>query len=253
MQDRKTLGEYARIVGFNLGQTEKDYLQQVILQAIFGNTGNQMVFRGGTCVQKTINMPRFSEDLDFTAKEVNTEELCARIGKRIKYYGYENQYKKIKPITGETIKFIIKGPLYDGRPVTEAMVRLDVSRRENVVLETKVQTINPVYNDIPQYTANIMDEREILAEKVRAITTRKRARDLYDLNYLLSKNVRVEGRLVEEKFRYYSEEMDLSRIEESVGGMKDLWASEMKTLTRNPPEYTVVAGFVLEKLREGLS
>ena len=137
MQDRKTLGEYGKTIGFNLGQTEKDYLQHIILQAISENTGNQMVFKGGTSLQKTIKMPRYSEDLDFTVKKIETHKLCSKITERINYYGYENQFKKTKPVTGETIKFRVKGPIYDGNPLSEATIRLDLSQRENVILETK--------------------------------------------------------------------------------------------------------------------
>lgn len=252
MQDRKTLGEYARTLGFNLGQTEKDYLQHIILQAISENTGNQMVFKGGTSLQKTLNMPRYSEDLDFTTEGIKTEELCERIVEKLRYYGYESRYKKNRPITGETIKFSIRGPLYNGEPMTEATVRLDISSREKMMLKTKTQSINPVYNDIPQYDVNIMDAREMLAEKIRAITKRKRARDLYDINYLLDKNVKLEKNLVAEKLRYYNEEIDFRQVGESIKEIKNYWRVEMKMLTRNPPEYSEVATHVLKKLKEGL-
>jgi len=91
------------------------------------------------------------------------------------------------------------------------------------------------------------------AEKVRALTKRKRARDLYDINYLLSKNVKLDKKLVEEKLKYYDEEIDLRIIEKSIEDIKNYWIEEMKILTRSTPEYSEVASFVLKKLRDGLS
>lgn len=253
MQDRKTLGEYAKTVGFNLGQTERDYLQHIILLAVSENTGDQMVFKGGTSLQKTINMPRYSEDLDFTARKINANNLCERIREKIRYYGYENQYKKIKPITGETIKFRIRGPLYNGEAVSEATVRLDISEREDVILSPKTQTVNPIYDDIPGYTINTMNEREMLAEKIRAIVKRNQPRDLYDIHYLLNKKVGLDKKLAEEKLGYYNEKLDLGKIENSIKNIKNSWSREMNRLTRSPPEYGDVAGFVLKKLKKELS
>ena len=48
-----------------------------------------------------------------------------------------------------------------------------------------------------------LSQEEILAEKVRAIMTRRKGRDLYDLWYLLSKGTLVESDLVRKKLDYY--------------------------------------------------
>jgi predicted nucleotidyltransferase component of viral defense system len=256
MQDRKSLEGYARIIGFNLGQAERDYLQHIILQAVSENTGKELVFKGGTSLQKTINMPRYSEDLDFTAIKINTDELCTRmctrITEKIRYYGYESQYKRIVPAIGETIRFRIHGPLYTGNPLTEASIRLDLSMREKVVLEPEMHAINPAYNDIPPYVIGVMDKREILAEKIRAMTRRRQARDLYDINYLLNKNVKLEKRLLEEKLGYYREKTDFDRIRKSIEDVKNRWTAEMRVLVLKPPEYSEVAKFVLKELKKNL-
>jgi len=252
MQNRETLEEYARTLAFNLGQTERDYLQHIILQTVSENAGNQMVFKGGTSLQKTMNMPRYSEDLDFTVKIIDTKELCERITEKLKYYGYESNPRKTIQDTGETIVFKIHGPLYNGESITEASVRLDLSSRETVILKAKTHTINPVYNDIPQYDINTMDEQEILAEKIRAMTKRKRARDLYDINHLLGKNVKLDKNLVTEKLKYYNEKIDLEKIEEAIKNMQKQWAVEMKILTRDTPEYDTVAAFTIKKIKEEL-
>jgi len=48
-----------------------------------------------------------------------------------------------------------------------------------------------------------MDWEEILSEKVRALITRVKGRDLFDIYYLLSKDIKIDLRLVNKKLEYY--------------------------------------------------
>ncbi len=45
---------------------EKDYFQDLLLYQLYKQT-NQLVFKGGTALYKFYQLPRFSEDLDFSA------------------------------------------------------------------------------------------------------------------------------------------------------------------------------------------
>lgn len=58
-------------------------------------------------------------------------------------------------------------------------IELDLSFRENVILEPRIETIGRFLKEIPAFDVVVMREEEILAEKVRAIMTRTRARDVY--------------------------------------------------------------------------
>src|SRR6056297_2637143 len=68
----------AREQNSGVGLTEKDYVNSWILRAIFtGEMKDKLVFKGGTALSK-IHFPerwRFSEDLDFTFRGNNFEEL----------------------------------------------------------------------------------------------------------------------------------------------------------------------------------
>ena len=54
----------------NIWQVERDYMQHVILSAIYSSKeaviGANLVFKGGTDLQKQNIIDRFSIDLDFT-------------------------------------------------------------------------------------------------------------------------------------------------------------------------------------------
>ena len=64
-------------IDFNLYQKEKDYLQHIVLSRIFSRIGSEIIFKGGTSLQKCFGLDRFSEDLDFTASENFSRLLAA--------------------------------------------------------------------------------------------------------------------------------------------------------------------------------
>jgi predicted nucleotidyltransferase component of viral defense system len=245
MLDRTQLEKYGP-VGFNLGQKEKDYIQHWMLSFIF-QSGFSGVFKGGTCLQKAFNLPRFSEDLDFTLNEPQTPD--------------ENEAKKFMDMAGfnvvelskkegefsENWKIRIQGPLYiPGKKLSEVSLTLDFSKREKIILKPQIKTIKPQYPDLLPYTVKTMDLNEMCAEKIRAVMTRNSARDLFDLYFLL-RNPSIPSReMINEKLKLYSREFESKVFKKQVKSLEKLWKGEMQALTPNYLDYTLVAKEVIK-------
>ena len=73
MLPRNELQKYCILTGFNLGQVEIDYLQHLFLMLFSKKSSTNIIFKGGTALQKIYGLHRFSIDFDFTQK--GTEEL----------------------------------------------------------------------------------------------------------------------------------------------------------------------------------
>lgn len=106
--------------------------------------------------------------------------------------------KKRKTVTGKrwlltAYSPILRFPVY---------LTLDFSMRERVLHPQKstFQTAFPVI-----FTGYIhhLSMEEILAEKIRAIMTRRKGRDLYDLWYLTTRGATINHADVKEKLSYY--------------------------------------------------
>lgn len=188
LMNREELRKYIGITGYSLGQVEKDYFQHMILGALSRKSGGELVFKGGTALQKTGVIPRFSEDLDFTKrKEINLQGLIKDTLNVIKNYNFQTKADKIvddERTMGFRIK--IQGPLYRNRRGI-CTVRVEVSKREKVILDPERRELTPPYSDILPYLIYIMQKEEILSEKIRAVYTRHRARDLYDIYKILER------------------------------------------------------------------
>ena len=184
---------------------DKDYILGHFLVALNQHFGEELIFKGGTCLRKCYFPDyRFSEDLDFTAysndfvlKASDLEAICNNVEKHtgILLYAEEiaqllHQNKKM----GYQVKIKYWGanhsknqqPLPPERWVTK--IKLEISTEEICLLPADYREVNHPYPDsllipklIPCYSL-----QEIIAEKLRSLVQRSYTapRDYYDLYQL---------------------------------------------------------------------
>lgn len=246
MLTKKELRTHSQQMNYNTAQIEKDYLQHLFLLYLYKATGNEFIFKGGTALQKCLSLNRFSEDLDFTfiGENNNISEIVNDITQKMSLlYETDVQTPKQRITFDNSEKFIlkIKGPLFTpGKDLTLASLRIDISLREKLLSNPSFIAINPIYSTIPLYSVKTMSYDEILAEKIRAIISRKKARDIYDVWFLLKKNIRINTDLVKQKLllvqQKYSERLLIKKIKEK----EFLWEKELKSLLIDFPEFQIV-------------
>jgi len=163
MIEKKVLEEFKIVTGFNLYQIEKDYLQHLTLLFLSRITSNEFVFKGGTALQKVYGLHRFSEDLDFTLNIKNEIDLqMEKIKKEVERFGISCVIKQEEDNDFSTsFKFKFKGPLYTGSEHSKAVLRMEISKRETVLLEPIAKEITPKYPDIQPYLVLTMREEEM--------------------------------------------------------------------------------------------
>lgn len=249
MITRRELQDYAKTLGFNLYQAEKDYLQHAFLAELYAASTNEFVFKGGTALQKAFHLDRFSEDLDFTLNTPETTQPMEKTINGLNRFVETKVSKQENNTTSIAIKLKLKGPLFDGREKTIQTLTIEESLREKVLQTPEAIRIVPPYDDLRPYVALVMTAEEMLAEKTRAILTRKNARDVYDLWFLLSKNTEVSPELIGEKLKYYGKTFDANEFKTAVEEKEKYWKQELSVLLKNVPDFKQTKEFVLEKWR----
>lgn len=241
MLTKEELKEYEKIVGLNLWQVEKDYLQHILLLFLYQRIKREMVFKGGTALQKVFGLNRFSIDLDFTLRENKVENILSEVVKDITNFGFTSNLSKIERTKiSKTIILKIKGPLYNGNERTVTTFRIEISLRKDLILEPIMKEVVPVYSDLRAYSIVMMNLEEILAEKVRAIQWRAKARDLYDLWFLLKKGVKVNIDLIKKKLDYYKMKFDEEKFLENIEFLRNRWDLELRPLVNVLPSFDIV-------------
>jgi uncharacterized protein len=247
---KEELRQLGANLGFTVYQAEKDFMQHLFLKQLYSVSGREFVFKGGTAIQKIFGLNRFSEDLDFTLN-----------GSHVQYKMYiEKAIKKMKAIyetelTTESIikksyhcKIRIKGPLFTGHQLSYSYLKLELSQRDDLVQEPEIKKIVPIYPTLPPYTVYYMPINEILSEKVRAIMTRNKARDVYDLWFLLKKHNNIDTKLVDYKLQSYQKSFSNDDFFYSIRSKEKVWASELKILLKYIPDFHEIINEIFEMI-----
>ena len=243
-------------------QLERDYLLTLLLHEISSELTKEIVFKGGTALKFFYGLNRFSEDLDFSycgnADVLARKSLDTKIESALK--GLENQYpleqhekryaKKDDAVLGANHNIRVGGPL-NHKSGELQNIKIDISLRNDLLLEPKLMYFSPVYPDITTFSVFVMDVREILAEKVASIIERPKMRDIYDTYYLLRfKNIAYDKRLVTEKMEKRGESFSAEKLAERIrsASEKMKWRSELAYLVVELPDGAEVSSYLSEAL-----
>lgn len=192
--------EFAKSKNTNETTVFREYIQLLFLSRLYAfSESGKIFFKGGTALHLIFDAPRFSEDLDFTVnlRKLEFKKLIVKVFDKFTREE-EVSFKKKKSVAGETYLLTVEPKVLPYK----VFVSLDFSFRETVLDPQKSMLTSdyPVLFDSYVYH---LSKEEILAEKIRAVLTRKKGRDWYDLWFLLSRGVKLDNDLVKKKLKYY--------------------------------------------------
>lgn len=229
MLTKQELKAYTDKDGYDLHQLELDYFQHVILSTLYRNHTN-IFFKGGTCLQKVYGIKRFSEDLDF-----NYKDSIQAVEKTIQNLAGTPSDKN-QTQYGTSFKTTFEGILYTGNPQSKCTVSYDF-RKNDTYLEPQKHVIRPPYKDLSRYILLALHRKEILAEKIRAVLTRDKPRDLFDIHELLVERVPLDTDLVEKKLQSYDAVLTQDSLEHALNRKKQYYDEELSRLTEFYPSF----------------
>jgi predicted nucleotidyltransferase component of viral defense system len=184
---------------------DKDYVIGHLLCALNSILGDQLIFKGGTCLRKC-HFPeyRFSEDLDFSSRKKDFEldqltlnKVCAELMHRT---GIVAKSEKIGLLLHHDIKkgYQVKIKYWGANhrrnqeppPVERwtTAIKLEISTDEVILLRADKLRIMHPFSDFLYESKSVAcySLKEIISEKLRALVQRAYTapRDYFDLYYL---------------------------------------------------------------------
>jgi len=247
-----TKGQLQRIAqrhGIGLQAQERDYIQHLFLSVLCGRSQG-LLFKGGTALRVLHRSPRYSEDLDFntTLDLADTRALFRQAMADLVRFGVtpvaRNEWQSA---VGYSFDLIFKGPLYDGRDRSKGKIRVDTNLRpEKVAVERRL--VSSEYDDVVPFILTALTVEHIFAEKVRALLIRGKARDLYDLWFLIEQGLDVELGLINAKLGLYDMVFEMERFQHQVETLKRSWERDLHPLLAQVPEFAAVQERLLRSL-----
>jgi len=224
MIDKETLQDLAKELKIDYFTVSREYLQLLFLKYFYSQKESEKVyFKGGTALRFLFGSFRFSEDLDFTSL-LTKSKLKILINKTLqdlKKEAGEISFEEEKTIADAFTGRIFQKIKEFNFPLT---IRLDFSLREKPILteSSYLETVFPI-GPFPQVSH--LKIEELMAEKIRAILTRNKGRDIFDFYFLLSKQVPIDWKLVNKKMALYQKTADSNQL---IKAINDFSQEEIK-------------------------
>ena len=163
----------------------REYCQHLFLSCFYQQSlADQVYFKGGTALRMIYNSPRFSEDLNFSASSTDIHALEEAVVDALSEITRENvdvDIAEAKTTSGGYLAIIT----FQGADAPIA-VQLEISLREG---EKRGEAVTIVSDFLPAYTIMALATDQLIEEKIRALLSRQKARDFYDLYFLLRANL----------------------------------------------------------------
>lgn len=202
MITEQQIGSLSRHFNIDRFTILREYIQIVFLANVYSlKEGEDIYLKGGTALKLLFGSFHFSEDLDFTSL-LDEKHIKVLLGKVTKKVNVEVPGVKINSLEAKKNLLVARLNYPHSRFKFPLTVHLEFSIREKPRTR-KVSPLATVYPVSPYPIVIHLSLSEILAEKVRALITRGKGRDVFDIWYILTKNIKFNWELVNEKMEYY--------------------------------------------------
>ncbi len=163
----------------------REYIQHLFLSYFYQQSQTDRIyFKGGTALRMLYDSPRFSEDLDFSSSLTTIHPIEQAVLDTLTEIARENiqpDLKESKRTSGGYLASMTFQLQADS-----ISLQLDVSLREG---RKKGEAVTIASNYIPAFTVIALAREQLVEEKIQALLTRRKARDFYDLYFILRANL----------------------------------------------------------------
>jgi predicted nucleotidyltransferase component of viral defense system len=203
---REAVNFTASRTGFSTRLIEKDYFRSVLLSHLAQHGGDQLVFKGGTCLAKVhAGFYRLSEDLDFaisvpvSAGRTQRSHAVAETKRAVAHLAHHLPvFTTAERLTGANNSTQYNGAVAYQSPASgqQEHILIEVSLREPLLLPAmpmpaKTLLLDPITDQAlaPNVEMDCILMLEAMAEKLRATLSRREVaiRDFYDLDYAVQR------------------------------------------------------------------
>lgn len=213
----------------------KEIMQEIILSSLSKTDFfDKAAFYGGTALRIFHNLNRFSEDMVFSLKEVDSnfsmDEYVVFAQQELNSYGFEMDFStKPKQFVSPIKSGFLKGNTLNHLVKVFSMDKPISGVPNNAVISIKIEIdTNPprganyerLYRFLPfNFSASLFDLPSLFAGKLHALLcrswqTREKGRDFYDYVWYLQKGVAININHLEQRMRqtgHWMGELNLSK------------------------------------------
>jgi predicted nucleotidyltransferase component of viral defense system len=192
-----SLQKFANLYQTTIENVIREYLQHLFLSFLYQEKGSgKLFFKGGTALRLIWQSPRFSEDMDFTGIQTSISQiefLAEAALSKIESQGIQTNIDESKETSGGYFS-IFQFQVGDHACSIQVQVSLRNKANEDLGISALIHS-----DLLPPYTLMHLDEKTLVREKIQACLTRSKARDFYDLYFILRSRLAFKATFMENK------------------------------------------------------
>jgi predicted nucleotidyltransferase component of viral defense system len=220
---RDILGGEIKTWFTELQKAQATVLKDMLIE-IFRRNPKSLIFKGGTALAFFYGADRFSEDVDLSSDSI---ENYAIIDDALESFEKTYRHRIINDWENEIEQASSKFRRYHlifMHDAEDIHTMIDYSIGKCILKPIQKDLANDYYAS----KISVMAPEEILAEKVRAIYSRQKGRDLYDLHHLsVTMHIRIRRDLIFDKFdedpKLKQVKYSFLTLEKRIEDMKKSW------------------------------
>ena len=163
----------------------REYFQHLFLSYFYQQPlVDQIYFKGGTALRMLYGSPRFSEDLDFSSSLRDVRGLEEALLETLARIARENVPVDLAESTTTSGGYLAIVSFKVGS--NSLALQIEISLREG---RKSGEATTVVSDFVPPYTLIALAREQLVDEKIQALLHRKKARDFYDLYFILRANL----------------------------------------------------------------
>lgn len=192
--DINTAKDLSKKLKISVDYVVREEYEMLLLKEIFESEfGSNLIFKGGTALRLVYGSPRFSEDLDFEAKEdFDGKKFLSFLKEVTRYPGIIAVETRQKFYTVFGLVKVRDEIL--PRPFS---IKVEISKRKGKWVKDKDYFDKPISSEVAVFRvlARVASLEKILEEKKDALKRRKAPRDLFDywfISQILGKKTAID-------------------------------------------------------------
>ncbi len=163
----------------------REYVQHLFLSYFYQKPQTDKIyFKGGTALRILYDSPRFSEDLDFSSSLTTIHPIEQAVLETLAEIERENIRPELSESKRTSGGYLAIMTFQLGADTVS--LQLDISLREG---RKQGEPITVASSYIPAFTVISLAREQLIKEKLTALLARKKARDFYDLYFILRANL----------------------------------------------------------------
>ena len=209
------VAEYGRKISTATPNVEQEVMQRIALAGLHrGGFFQHAAFYGGTCLRIFHNLPRFSEDMDFSLVEkrddIHLENYFPSIVEEFKLAGHEvDIIKKEKKTFGRVESAFLKEntEAYDIKFQTKktVKVKIELDTDPPLAFETEQKLLVQPYSFMTRcFTLSDLYAGKMHALVYRAWQRRIKGRDWFDFEWYVRHRIPLDYRHLQERIREFN-------------------------------------------------